>query len=104
MTTNSTAESLQGEIELRELSRRASLLQLARGRKMFSLYDAVYLFLVAMLFVFVYLDRAHIPVGVFHLFLIVIFLNLLHTTRIQKRLIAIIDLLELQKNERDFRN
>jgi hypothetical protein len=99
MTTNATGESLQGEIELRALSRRATLLEVARGRRMFSLYEAIFLFLLVMQFFFVFLERANISLGVFQLFSFVIFLNILHATRTQKRLIAIIDLLELQRNE-----
>ncbi|MGE5667683.1 MAG: hypothetical protein ACM338_05765, partial [Betaproteobacteria bacterium] len=97
--TDPEDESLQGETKPRELSRRARLLELASGQKMLSATEALLLFVIAALFVFVFLRRAQIPMGAFELFSIVILMQVLHTGRVHKRLKAIIQLIELQENK-----
>ena len=100
MSTDPTEEMLLGEMKLRELSRRAKLMERAKGRKIFSWTEYIFLFFIAMFLFFVFLDRAHISQGVFQLFMIVIFLQALHTIILQKRLQAIVELLDLHaKNE-----
>ncbi len=99
MSRNPAEEALLGEMKLRELSRRTKLMERARGRKIFSWTEYTFLFFIAMFFYFAFLNRAHISQGDMEMFMIVIFLQVLHTTLQQKRLQALVELLDLQGKE-----
>jgi len=99
MSTDPAEKALLGEMKLRELSRRARLMERVKGRKLSSWTDYFFLFFIAIFMFLAYLDRAHISQGDLRLFMVVMFLQVLHTTRQQKRLQAIAELLDWREKD-----